>query len=411
MKRKPPQITNAPGINWQPRSGGQWKALWRARGDIVARGYRIKSCTIWIGTPDELDEANILWIQTRANDLQNDMLVWSRGGAPTVAGTFDGSLDSLIMAYKNDPDSPYHKKRYVTRKYYDRLLGTLSDRHGSEMIADIKGRTVLRWHEEWSSNGRVAMGHALVGMLRTIVNFGITILESEECERLGLILSKQRYAMSRARNEALTAEMANAIRAKAHEMSRPSIALAQALQFELMLRQKDVIGEWVPIAEPGMSDVTNNLGSKWLRGLRWEEIDQNLILRHVTSKRGKPIEVCLRDAPMVMEELDRQFPEGLPASGPVILYEKTGRPWNQTYFRQAWRKVADECGIPKTVRNMDSRAGAITEATDAGADLEHVRHAATHSDIGMTQRYSRGGADKTANVMRLRSEHRNKART
>ncbi|MGE3992558.1 MAG: hypothetical protein AB7F49_32100, partial [Pseudorhodoplanes sp.] len=126
---------------------------------------------------------------------------------------------------------------------------------------------------------------------------------------------------------------------------------------------------------------------------------------------GKPIEVGLRDAPMVMDELTTQFPAGLPASGPVIVYEKTGRPWNQTYFRQAWRGLANDCGIPKSVRNMDSRAGAITEATDAGADLEHVRHAATHSDIGMTQRYSRGDAGKTANVMRLRSEHRNKTRT
>jgi hypothetical protein len=53
-----------------------------------------------------------------------------------------------------------------------------------------------------------------------------------------------------------------------------------------------------------------------------------------------------------------------------------------------WRKVATAAGVPKTVYNMDSRAGAISEATDAGAELEHVRHAATHSDISMTQRYS-----------------------
>jgi hypothetical protein len=33
--------------------------------------------------------------------------------------------------------------------------------------------------------------------------------------------------------------------------------------------------------------------------------------------------------------------------------------------------------------------------------LEDVRHAATHSDIAMTQRYSRGSAEKVANVMQL----------
>lgn len=35
-------------------------------------------------------------------------------------------------------------------------------------------------------------------------------------------------------------------------------------------------------------------------------------------------------------------------------------------------------------------------------------HAATHSDISMTQRYSRGSAEKVANVMKLRVEHRTK---
>jgi hypothetical protein len=57
---------------------------------------------------------------------------------------------------------------------------------------------------------------------------------------------------------------------------------------------------------------------------------------------------------------------------------------------------------------MDTRAGAISEATDAGAELEHVRHAATHGDISMTQRYSRGGTEKIAQVQKARIEYRNK---
>jgi hypothetical protein len=409
MKRKPPTVTNAPGINWMPRKDGQWKALWRARADLVERGYLPKAVGLWIGTPDELDENNIYWIQTRANDLQADMLAWGRGGVPVVPGTFDGTLDALAAAYRTDADSPYHKKRYVTRQFYDKLLKQITEKHGSELVANIKGRTILRWHEEWSAGGRVAMAHALVGMLRTIVNFGVTILESEECERLSGVMSKMRFAMAKPRSEALTADMAIAIREKAHEMGWPSVALAQALQFELMLRQKDVLGEWVPISEPGMSDIVNKMGAKWLRGLRWEEIDANMILRHVTSKRGKPIEVNLRNAPMVMEELGR-FKE-LPKSGPVVVYEKSGQPWSPFYFRQIWRKIATDAGVPKSVRNMDSRAGAITEATDAGADLEHIRHAATHSDISMTQRYSRGDAGKAAEVAKKRIEHRNKSRT
>ena len=409
MKRKPPAITNAPGINWMPRKDGQWKALWRARADLVERGYLPKAVGLWIGTPDELDENNIYWIQTRANDLQADMLAWGRGGAPVVPGVFDGTLDALAAAYRTDADSPYHKKRYVTRQFYDKLLDQITKKHGSELVANIKGRTVHRWHEEWAAGGKVAMAHALVGMMRTIVNFGVAMLDDDDCARLSSVMSKMRFAMAKPRSEALTADMVVAIRAKAHEKGYPSIALGQALQFELILRQKDVLGEWVPISEPGMSDVVNDMGSKWLRGLRWEEIDESLTLRHITSKRGKPIERSLHSAPMVMEELGR-FKE-LPKSGPVVVYERSGLPWSASYFRQVWRMIATEAGVPKKVRNMDSRAGAITEATDAGAELEHIRHAATHSDIAMTQRYSRGESGKAEEVARKRNEHRNKSRT
>ena len=406
MSRKPPKVTNAPGVVWQKRANGQWKAIWRARADIIERGWPIKSTGLWVGTPEELDEENIKYIQSYSNDLHIDMLAWGRGTPPRVPGVYDGTLEALAHAYRTDEDSPYHKKRYVTRKHYDKLIERIVDEHGAEFVANIKGRTVLRWHEEWSAGGKIAMGHAVVGMLRTIVNFGVTMLDSEDCERLSGTLSKMRFTNAKPRSAALTADMATAFRAKAHEMGFPSMALAQALQFELMLRQKDVIGEWVPISEPGVSDVTFR-GEKWLRGLRWEEIDANLILRHVTSKRGKLIEVNLRAAPMVMEEIGRITDR----TGPVVIQERAGMPWSTYYFRHMWRSIADAAGLPKHIRNMDSRAGAITEATDAGADLEAVRHAATHSDIQMTQRYSRGDTDKIASVMAKRIAHRNKKGT
>jgi hypothetical protein len=42
----------------------------------------------------------------------------------------------------------------------------------------------------------------------------------------------------------------------------------------------------VPLSEPGISEVIVR-GQKWLRGIVWQEIDENLILRHVTSKKQK----------------------------------------------------------------------------------------------------------------------------
>jgi len=177
------------------------------------------------------------------------------------------------------------------------------------------------------------------------------------------------------------------LRAKAHEMGHHSIALAQAFQFECTLRQKDVIGEWVPLNELGTTEVIDQRYEiKWLRGIRWSEIDEDLILVHETSKKNKEITVNLRLAPMVMEELALLGER--PTIGPLIVEERTGLPWRNHFFRRKWRDVARACGLPDTVKNMDSRAGAITEGTDV-ASIEDVRHAAAHSNSSMTARYSR----------------------
>jgi hypothetical protein len=327
------------------------------------------------------------------------------------------TMRKLIKCYRTDRDSPYQKLRYATRLHYDVLCKRIKKDMGDLCLSSIKARELKHWNESVVAVGHLPMSHALIGMVRTLVNFGATILENEECERLAAMLHKMRFPMAKPRKERLTADQAILIREEAHRAGRPSIALAQAIQFEGMLRQKDCIGEWVPLAEPGLSDVCVD-GMKWLRGIRWEEIDADFVLVHVTSKRQKEITIDLKLAPMVVEELERAMGSdavgGLqrhhfPASGPIIWSEASEIPWIAGEYRRWWRKLARKAGIPDSIRSMDTRAGAISEATDAGADLEHVRHAATHSDISMTQKYSRGSEDKVAGVQRRRAEHRNKA--
>ena len=406
----PPKIDNAPGLTWKPRKAG-WEARWQCRTDLARRGFLPKSYRIWTGTePTAID---IAYIIDRCNSFQTEMLVWGRGGIPVVSA-FDSSVNGLIDSYETDVDSPFRKLRYHTRRFYMSLCKRLRSDLGADQIADLKARQLLHYHEEFVAAGKIPMGHSIVGMLRILSGFGATILEDDECARLSGVLSKMRFKMPKSRNERVTAEQATEIRSMAHALGRPSIALAQALQFELMLRQKDIIGEWVPINEPGMSGVHDG-NSKWLRGLRWEEVDSKLILTHMTSKRQKEITVDLKIAEMVMTELSLKYGHNvtrdrLPASGAIIISESSGVPWHGVEFRRNWRLAADKAGVPKAVKNMDSRAGAISEATDAGADLEHVRQAATHSDISMTQKYSRNDVEKTAGVMRTRAEFRkNKA--
>jgi hypothetical protein len=258
-------------------------------------------------------EAQVAWIRDRCHTLQAEMLVWGRGGVPTTIA-FDGTLSSLIRCYQTDKDSSFQSLRYRTKQSYESLCRRIELDHGIENLADLKARSFLRWHEDWGSTGHVAMAHSLMRMLRNLFGFGFTMLEDDQCERLCAILSKMRFKMPAARSERLTAAQAIAIRAQAHAMGLPSIALAQALQFELMLRQKDVIGEWVPNSEPGLSDVT--LGQRQVAA--WPTMVRDRptpVVRHTTSKRQKDIEVDLKNAPMVMEELRRFLPD-VPAHRP-----------------------------------------------------------------------------------------------
>lgn len=426
-ERQPPKMANAPGLVWKARKSG-WAATWQGRSDLVKRGYLPKTVALWTGAdPDETDAAHI---STRCQHLQSEMLMWGRGIEPIPLNSFNGTLRSLINCYQTDADSPYQKNRYHVRQHRDSLLRRINQRHGHEMLSAIKARVLIAWHKDWSHDGtKLATGSAIIGQFRSLFSFGATLLENVECERLCGVMHKMRFAGTKARAVSVTAEYADAIRASAHaHFGWHSIALAQAFQFECTLRQKDVIGEIVPLSEPGVSAVILR-GQKWLRGIVWQEIDENLILKHITSKKQKMAEVDLKLAPMVLEELQWIAGEDplimvdeitkkvtvnralLPASGPVVICDINGLPWTGNEYRRKWRLVARKCGIPDNVWNMDSRSGAISEAIQAGAPIEFVRHAATHSDVSQTADYDRGQAEATAKVMRLRIQNRNKPKT
>lgn len=407
-----PRIDNAPGLAWRTRAGGTWVAVWIARQDLVKRGFRPQTQRLWTGTSQDLDHATADYIRDECSRLQNEMLGFGRGETRPV--TFDGRMSGLIEVYLNDKDSPFHAMRYVSRRQYQNLLDRLNVSVGDRALAALNFRDFKNWYEQarWP-DGRdgerdmPSMGHRLITIVRIVMNFGAA-MELPDCDRLALVLSKMEFENGRARTQELTAEMAQAIIDEANRLGHRSIADAQAFQFELTLRQKDVIGEWVPMSEPGVSETTWQ-GKKWLRGLHYREIDSNLILAHPLSKsrKGKVAEFALNHYPMVMAQLAK-----IPIdqrTGPLIIDELTGRPYTAVRYRRLWRRIADRVGIPKSIRNMDSRAGGLTESSEvAGDNIEAVRQQALHSDSKTTHRYMRGGIRKRAELAKLRVKHRKK---
>lgn len=429
--RQPPLLgRETPGHVWRSRVGG-WVSTWQARTDIVENGFVPKYVKLWSGS--ELTEIDAAEIATRCKHLQFEMLAWSRGvepaPEPAPGSMFTGDLRSLMHCYQTDPDSPFKKNRYHVRKNRGSMLRRIDGQIGETPLSEINARKLLAWHKMWSHDGkRLASGSSFIGQLRAVFSFGATLLEDKNCERLCSVMHKMRFPGTKHRESSVTAEYADMVRAAAHShFAWHSIALAQAFQFEGTLRQKDVIGEYVPLSEPGVSAVITD-GKKWLCGIVWQEIDENLILRHITSKKSKLTEIDLKLAPMVMEEL--QLLAGpdpllvvnettkkvtvnrhlLKATGPLVICDITGLPWSSPEYRRKWRLIARHCGIPDSVWNMDSRSGAISEAIQAGVPSEFVRHAATHSDIGQTADYDRTQAESNAKSMKIRAESRKKQR-
>ena len=161
-----------------------------------------------------------------------------------TGGSDSITMDALIRLYVKD--KLYTEKRFRTRKFYDRLIFTIERDLGTENIADIDEARVLRAYEGWSGGGKLSISHALVTMLRTLVGFGAKQLHRKDCRDLKTTLSDLKFPRSKSQPKRLTADHAIAICAVAHQMGHPSIALAQAFQFDCMLPQKDVLGDWVP---------------------------------------------------------------------------------------------------------------------------------------------------------------------
>lgn len=400
----------APGLKIRINRGGSRVGYWvaancsRKAKDYPRQAIRLTGSEDgWPALCDAYKAELMDWIDSR--------------DVPAPERRFDGTMAGLIDQYTTHPLSPYHKVRQSTKLSYDWVHKILRKAVGARVLAKIAGVDFIRWSENFAtpakSGGprRVARSHDIMSGVRRIISWGV-VLELPHASRIHEILSNMEFEGVAPRTALFTYDMARAVIARAHEVDRPSIALAQALQFELALRQIDVIGEWVPdMTASGVRNVSKNttMPKRWESGLLWSHLDEQVILRKLISKTQRRSRVVgeydLKNFPLVMAELAR-----VPADrrvGPMIVNEETGIPYTGGVFRDVWREIAKEVGIPANVQNRDSRSGGVTESTDAGATLEQARHLATHRNVSTTARYSRSTLIKTNEVARLRSLHRN----
>ena len=387
----------APGLGWYgdvPR--------WRASAKARAKGFEPPT----VNLSKYRDDPDQLRYQCEKYQREQDIFL---NGAPDAG--FDKTLGSLLKKYQTDPDSPYHNLRPSSRRPYDHYIKRLIPIIGDRKIAKITGMDLKRWHDAWSDGGRMLASSKMQrAILDAAISYGI-MCRLKGCLELREVLktASRKLPHPRRREFTVTAEQVVSLRKAAHEAKRPACALAYALVFETTLRLWDVIGQWVKTEEYGISDITN-AGKKWF-GLRWEDINGDLVLHYVPSKTsmktGLAVTFPLRMAPMVMEELEHWPQEG--RQGPVIVNATTGLPYSAIRFDELWRRDRKAACISDKVWARDLRASGITEGRAAGALTDDVAKVAGHSSTRTTSEiYDRAALEAAERFAEARVEKRKK---
>jgi hypothetical protein len=326
---------------------------------------------------------------------------------------FDGTLGSLIDLYLSDPESGFHKLKPSSRHPYDTYAHKIRKYHGSRRIESLSGLDVMRWHEQWRApvdGGEPRLGAAgmALNVLKCALLWG-AFNKNPGCNELHDILLKLRLPTSKPRVYAPDAAAIEGVRTAAHEIGRHSAAFCYALQFETVSRQWDILGKWVPLADPRPSTVLAG-GQKWI-GPTWAAIDASMILRLTPTKTenttGKRTGINLNLCPMVIEELASIPIEA--RTGPLIVNEFTGLPYGEEAFQRVWRIVREAAGLSPRLWNRDIRAGGITEGGEAGASSDDRAKMAGHSSPRMAQKvYDRDVLIGTNRVAEARAKFRAK---
>lgn len=174
------------------------------------------------------------------------MLQWSaHRGQPDAH--FDCTILGLSRRYQTDETSPFKQLKHNTQAKDTYTLKLIEAAFGSRSLAALRIDNFYRWYEAArkpkvpGGPERVRRAYGIIKKLRELFAFGI-MAELPECARLYEILARARFKQPARRRVAMELAHVEAFVAKTLEMNRLSLALGTAIQFEAVLRQKDVIG-------------------------------------------------------------------------------------------------------------------------------------------------------------------------
>lgn len=398
QKRSMPQRSDHPGLKWRTTAKGQqpyWVAHQVVR-DI--RGFPDRCIRLPVDANDDVLAEACRYHTSR-------LMAFLSGPDLGLRAQYDGSIRSLSRLFQEHPDSTFNQVKRNTRDTYVDSLKIIEGTIGNRVIRKITVLDVQRYYRLWRAPKiegkplRTKRAHDAIATLRMLLRFGFA-LGLDECGTLAERLKMVRFEKSAAREQEMSYVQAAAFvrtaldlggRAVIPEWRGRYMAIGIAAQFELALRQKDIIGEWN--------------GDEWSGAFTWENIP-GWKLRLKTSKTRAAAVFTLTNYPLLfplLEAVPHQERMG------AIVKGEHGLPVRERSYRKWFRAIARGANIPDNVWSRDSRAGAATEADEAGADLAAISDMLTHAEPKTTVRYIRKREKRIEDAAKARVKARESA--
>ena len=373
------------------------------------------------------------WIAARRAELAADV-----AGLPQIVPIepYTGSVLSASRYYQTHPLSDFHNVKHTTQDSYIDSLKVIEQTIGARRLKNVTTADCKHWYKEWRKGAvkvdadgnqtigpqRIKRAHDAISMFRTVVRF-LASLRVAEAKVLEEELRLLKFEKGGGREEEMTYAYVTAFIDKALEFGEAGImpssralylAIGTAAQFELLLRQKDIIGERLPTAArlneraaPKGASIVDCGQFHWAGFFTWENIPGwRWRMKTSKSKYRTAADFDLTRYGLLMPLL-----EAVPQDARVgaIVKDETGQPVREGSYRRWFRTIARAAAIPDEVWSMDNRAGGATEAEDSGADIRQIQDALTHTKETMTLRYLRKGRTRSiAAVAEIRQLGRTK---
>lgn len=383
----------APGLMWSDGLYPRWKAPNR----YVKAGWKTVSIKLDGRKGDGQDEARA----ARCRALTRELLDWYADRDPQRIRP--NTWGYVIARYRSDDISPYHDVKPNTRAGYAKLLAKWQEVIGHVTVADLDYEAVKTIQRAMQDKGRsVSYIRRAFTMLRTVARYGAA-LRLPGTAQVAATLAAIRFQAPPPRDVAPTRAQITAIIAEADARGLHGFAAGIALQYWLALRAVDVRGQWEPAAGQGGIVVS---GKRWVDGLTWDMVapDCSSFTKVISKTRKSLTEPYTFDLSKVPELQTRlRLLANAGRIGPVIVSERTRRPYTVYSWSQTFRRLAAHLGLPDNIQMMDTRAGALTDAAESGASPVDLRNAGQHADLATTGRYLRDRSTSANNVIRLRT--------